>query len=661
LSTFKDTDLDPLYVEEPETPSISVVAKESVVREEVQSVQEQEDSFLLVKGVSHSGAVSGPVTERISSSTCLKDTAAQGDSALHTEEKHLTDSLDSHADMNSTKGGETHSVDHSDSKHFKHSTSLDTHSHDAKHGSIRSLNQSSVYSKIKESPASSTVSKGAVRSIDSQDYRESSPNNSNRKSSSFPFAEHGNEMSGSLTGYLPSPRGFPTGRGPQEGPQSQRQMTWYSDGDPAALDVFAASKQLWVGCLGRGVTESLLRYEFEKFGPLESISLFPGQDFGLVEYKSVNDAVKAREVLQGAMPWLTPLKIKFLDVGLGSRGAIGGVAVGGSCYVYIGGVHSLSSKDEILKDIALASLKSPRSVCVLVSARALLMEFDVPEEATAVMLHIRQRRRENSSLPAALKYNEKSLFPPNSFNESASSSSQQLWVGHVDPLVSDQDLISAFQEFGELNGWKHFRQSASYIIDYKSPESAALAKAKLNGARFGAQNIHVEYRNMQKNTANSSGSVVFNSPSNNSNHWHNLRPRQATPISTGSGRSSHNSPLASTPLSFCTRGPPMRSGRDSERLPTNTLLVGFSDHSLQKLPTDAELRNIFNLSCKGVGVVTKISSMGTGRGLSKFIEFDSVEAAVNALQNSYGYLDPGTRIEHRYRYCQNIIMMLLVS
>lgn len=645
MSTFKDSDLDPLHEEEPETPEIEGMVEDPAASLEPEVVENDKGSPLLTKSTSHSGLASDPASEGVPSpSNCMEDTntSAGGshrvatlmdaDESWEAREKTRKDfplETSGASASNVNKWGAD--ADYGLARSTRHTPDDESRGHHVEHGLATSL--------TRVLPASYTC-----RDVDMEDYSQGTHYEDEIKAEMRPLTsgEYHNDFSSSGPGHLLSPRGFSTSR-LQESPLTQRRATWYSDGDPAALDVFAASKQLWVGSLGHGVTENLLRYEFEKFGPLNSVSLFPGQDFGLVEYKILNDAVRAREVLQGATPWLMPLKIKFLDVGLGSRGTIGGVAVGGSCHVYIGGVNSLSAKEEIVKEIARACLKVPRSVCVSASAGALLLEFDAPEEAAAAMLHVRQRRRESGFLSTQPKYAEKFSSASTPLNE-GSNSSRHLWVGHVDPLVSDQELISAFLEYGELTGWKFFRQTACCIIDFRSPDAAACAKAKLHGARFGNQYIQVEHRNNQRSGAVTafSGSANFYSSSSL------LNPRSQPAVSVGhSGGRSVQSPRASTHLSFRTRGPPPRGGRDSERLPTNTLWVGFPDHSVQNLPTDTELKTIFNLACKGFGVVTKMSSVRSSRGSCRFVEFDSVEAAASALQNCAGYLDPGTQIEFR--------------
>ncbi|KAI3465268.1 hypothetical protein Pfo_021931 [Paulownia fortunei] len=178
---------------------------------------------------------------------------------------------------------------------------------------------------------------------------------------------------------------------------STNHAIWYSDGDPAAMDIFPASKQLWVGSLGPDASEMLIRYQFEKFGYIDQMRYFPFKGFATIEYRNIMDALKAREVMRGRSPWGACLRIKFLDAGLGTRGAINGTAVGSSCHVYIGNVSSIWAKDEVMHEVNKVLHKGPRMVIDLGSEGALLMEFDSPEEATILIAHLRWHRKENSN------------------------------------------------------------------------------------------------------------------------------------------------------------------------------------------------------------------------------------------------------------------------
>ncbi|KAI3763037.1 hypothetical protein L1987_53484 [Smallanthus sonchifolius] len=177
--------------------------------------------------------------------------------------------------------------------------------------------------------------------------------------------------------------------------------SWHCDGDRTAMDIYSASSHLWVGSVGPESSEPLIRYQFERFGPIHKFLYVPFKGFAVIEYRNIMDAIKAREVMRGRSPWGACLIIKFLDIGLGTRGDMNGVAVGSCCHVYVGSIYSQSDKDEILYELRKTVLKGPFGVTDLVNEGAFLMEFGTPEEAATVMAFLRQHRKEKRDFYAS--------------------------------------------------------------------------------------------------------------------------------------------------------------------------------------------------------------------------------------------------------------------
>lgn len=235
---------------------------------------------------------------------------------------------------------------------------------------------------------------------------------------------------------------------------STNQVIWYTDGNSAAADIFPASKRLWVGSLGPDASEVLVRHKFEMFGPVNHFVFFAFKGFALVEYQNIMDAVRAREIMQGNSLWGAGLRIKFVDIGLGTKGAINGVAVGTSCYIYVGSVQSHWMKDDVMHELRKALQNGPRMVTDLGSEGALLMEFNTPEEATVAMNHLRHWRKIRSDCIQPLN-----LGPTNAsmHTEGIRPSSTSVYLGKTSNFRANSTVgPSHFQNVLENHSDSHF-------------------------------------------------------------------------------------------------------------------------------------------------------------------------------------------------------------
>ncbi|CAA6657518.1 unnamed protein product [Spirodela intermedia] len=373
------------------------------------------------------------------------------------------------------------------------------------------------------------------------------------------------------------------------------QAVWYSDGDPAAMDVYSASKQLWFSSLGHDASETVVRLQFEDFGPVKHFYFFEAQDFALIEYRNIMDAVRAREFMG------------FMDSGLGARGAIHGVAIGDSCHVYVGKVSNQHAKEELLQGLIASGLNGPRTVTDLTSESAIMLEFASAEQAALAMEHIRKKRKEsrchghgNTSLSSSpcIKENNGSFC--------------QLLVRHIDSCLPEEELINAFSIFGELIGWKFIRQSGFCLLDFRSYEAADLAKTRLNGVRFGSMHISVE---MRSGSFEIVGSGSVSSPSTSSMH--------NSLINDYRSRMSQLSALFS---SLCTR----YGINQSNQVASDTLCISLPDVISPSF--DDELKAFCNFAAGNAGSVVKLTRSNVHNSCW-IVEFSCVDGGVAALKN----------------------------
>ncbi|GJM93034.1 hypothetical protein PR202_ga09551 [Eleusine coracana subsp. coracana] len=246
-------------------------------------------------------------------------------------------------------------------------------------------------------------------------------------------------------------------------------------GASTSRDVISVSKELWVGSLGNRAAEALVKSKFEEFGPLGNLLLFPSKGFALVEYRNILHAVCACGSMQGSSIWGGFLQIRYLDRLIGSRGFIGGVAIGESRHIYVAKIKNQKDKDEVFDQLKAAGLKRPCGITDIPSENALLLEFEMAVDAATAKVYIRRQAHADVC--------SKDNMP-----------GHQLLVQNIDNSVPDMELINAFTRYGEIIRWQFNRPNGNCLIIYRSHDAAAYATSQLHGTRFGMKSITVESR-----------------------------------------------------------------------------------------------------------------------------------------------------------------------
>lgn len=367
---------------------------------------------------------------------------------------------------------------------------------------------------------------------------------------------------------------------------TKSQVVWCFDGDPASMDVVSASKQLWVGYTGLDISESHMRFQLERFGPIEQFFFFLAKGFALVEYRNIIDAIKARVYLPGNFP----CRVKFMDIGFGTRGSMNGVAVGSSTLVYVGNVSSQWAKDEILHESRKVIHKGPLMVTDLSCERALLIEFETPEEASSVMLHLRQFRLERSNY---------------------------------------------HQPFGP------------------GPANVGIGPPHMDGARHPPTSSHLDHKaNIPSNLSNGiAGSPHFRTLPGSPAGSSQMRMSHLSSL-LASLRTKYNINQNIGYIdNYVTGNSRTSSSRDKDIVPSSTLWIGIPSSSSFFL-TEDELLSMCNLAIGNSGTIVRLTQANMQMGCGWFVECSTVDAAVSVLKNLRGC--PGVFFQIEFRFIHKI-------
>lgn len=199
------------------------------------------------------------------------------------------------------------------------------------------------------------------------------------------------------------------------------------------------SKGLWVSNLDQSLTELDLRRAFEPFGSIQNLRLLPTREGALISYATLQDAVRAKDALQG-----TPLGGLLIRIGYYRVDA--GEAVR----------HTPSS-------LSTAAGSSGESGSMVVGPGG------------------------NGAIGGAAGVAPAFAPLPSSSSGAGEGggASRSVWVGHVGPDVDVEALQEAFSPFGQIESIRILDIKNCAFINYALADDAARARQEMNGARIG--------------------------------------------------------------------------------------------------------------------------------------------------------------------------------
>ncbi|CDY17927.1 BnaC04g02920D [Brassica napus] len=268
------------------------------------------------------------------------------------------------------------------------------------------------------------------------------------------------------------------------------------------------SNNLWVGSITMDTTESDLTELFGRFGDIDRITAYSSRGFAFIYYRHVEEAVAAKEALQGTnlnggllkIQYARPVCSNLLDsLELSSNNIRLFVdfdclvsmitlfsrihTLGLNLYIQmlnftenrrqfrisVGefpslpyGVQGLSG---VIKDMGLAY-----SICSDQDKDSLTCSFKV--------LRLKQYKMTRICYPCRAK------------------PCKSLWVGGISSSVSKDDLEEEFSKFGKIEDLRFLRERKTAFIDYYDID-AALQARNMNGTRMGGSYLRVDFLRSQ--------------------------------------------------------------------------------------------------------------------------------------------------------------------
>ncbi|XP_050386970.1 flowering time control protein FPA [Argentina anserina] len=275
----------------------------------------------------------------------------------------------------------------------------------------------------------------------------------------------------------------------------------------------AMSNNLWVGNIGRDVTDSNLYDLFSQYGALDGVTSYSTRSYAFVLFKLKEEAAAAKEALQGTPVRGLPIKIEFARPAKPSK------------KLWVGGISPSVSKEELeeefLKFGKLEDFKFLRD------RNTACLEYCRLEDASEAMRNMNGKRLGGDQMqihvdflrsqPAALRREQlpdyrdgqfpgRGIMGPAADSHSGhkrkqhysqlpgQTSSSVLWVGYPPSVQIDEQMLhNAMILFGEIERIKSFPSRHYSFVEFRSVDEARRAKEGLQGRLFNDPRITIMF------------------------------------------------------------------------------------------------------------------------------------------------------------------------
>ncbi|KAG7574751.1 RNA recognition motif domain [Arabidopsis suecica] len=264
------------------------------------------------------------------------------------------------------------------------------------------------------------------------------------------------------------------------------------------------SNNLWVGSLTPETTESDLTELFGRYGDIDRITVYSSRGFAFIYYRHVEEAVAAKEALQGANLNGSQIKIEYARPAKPCKS------------LWVGGIGPSVSKDDLEEEFSkFGKIEDFRFLRERKTAFIDYYEMDDALQAKSMngkrmggsflrvdFLRSQAPRKEQWAGSYDNRNGNMNHKPqhPHSYDDGKGDvqPSKVLWIGYPPNATQcndEQMLHNAMILYGEIERIKCYPSSHFSLVEFRSAEEARHAKEGIQGRLFNNPRIKIMYSN----------------------------------------------------------------------------------------------------------------------------------------------------------------------